>query len=70
MSKPEYEDSLAEQYRDILDDEDIIIKEITPTNSSANGSYTWEIDKESRNVVLNTALEKGQNRNHGSKFFF
>lgn len=60
IEQPEYEDSLAEQYRDILDDEDIIIKEITPTNSSANGSYTWEIDKESRNVVLNIALEKGQ----------
>lgn len=65
-----YEDSLVEQYGDVLDGEDIIIEEITSTNSSANGSYTWEIDKESRNVYIDIFLKKGSDRNHGSKFFF
>lgn len=68
IEQPEYEDSLVEQYGDVLDGEDIIIEEITSTNSSANGSYTWEIDKESRNVIIDIFLKKGQTVTMGVSF--
>ena len=68
IEQPEYEDSLVEQYGDVLDGEDIIIEEITSTSSSANGSYTWKIDKESRNVIIDIFLKKGQTVTMGVSF--